>query len=526
MALNFLLKRTATASKRPVAASMAFGELDVNYDSTTGGVFYKDSANVVTKIGPVEVGTTAPNATPAGSAGNSRGEQWLDTTNGILKTYNGTAFVNPVPNGSTTVVGILQLTDSTSSTSTTTAATPNSVKTAYDLANAAVPKACYTALGALAAGTGSAAVGTLSIGTTGQVLAANTGCATGLQWCTLSLACVPCSAFTGSGQLLTGTGTSTFTALPTGTNGQILAVDTACTGGLKWVTCEGVGLVGYTQTATPFNTALGANAGNSLTSGTNNVSIGHDAGTQISTGTNNVFIGFQAGDSTTTGGNNIAIGAQAMCVATAAVNNIAIGFAALGFGTAGSGNTAVGLAAGANVTTGINNTLIAQNAGDAITTGSCNIAIGFNALTTATTACNSVAIGNNALALATGATNIAVGIGAGCAVTTGTTNLLVGNTAGDAITTGSNNTIIGDIAGSTTLANNLILAAGTTVKLQVNENGAVGVGTTPSYGTTGQTLQSAGTAAPPTWITGASGSFTSQDGKTITVTNGLITAIV
>lgn len=41
--------------------------------------------------------------------------------------------------GSTSQAGILQLTDSTSSTSTTTAATPNSVKSAYDLANAALP---------------------------------------------------------------------------------------------------------------------------------------------------------------------------------------------------------------------------------------------------------------------------------------------------------------------------------------------------------------------------------------------------
>lgn len=41
----------------------------------------------------------------------------------------------------TSVVGVVQLTDSTSSTSTTTAATPNAVKSAYDLANAALPKA-------------------------------------------------------------------------------------------------------------------------------------------------------------------------------------------------------------------------------------------------------------------------------------------------------------------------------------------------------------------------------------------------
>ena len=42
--------------------------------------------------------------------------------------------------GSTSGAGVLQLTDSTGSTSTTTAATPNAVKSAYDLANAALPK--------------------------------------------------------------------------------------------------------------------------------------------------------------------------------------------------------------------------------------------------------------------------------------------------------------------------------------------------------------------------------------------------
>ena len=42
-----------------------------------------------------------------------------------------------VANGTTSAKGLVQLTDSTSSTSTTTAATPNSVKSAYDLANTA-----------------------------------------------------------------------------------------------------------------------------------------------------------------------------------------------------------------------------------------------------------------------------------------------------------------------------------------------------------------------------------------------------
>lgn len=58
-----------------------------------------------------------------------------------------------LPSGTTSATGIVQLTDSTSSTSTTTAATPNSVKSAYDLADAALPKAGGTMSGAIAMGT-------------------------------------------------------------------------------------------------------------------------------------------------------------------------------------------------------------------------------------------------------------------------------------------------------------------------------------------------------------------------------------
>jgi len=57
-----------------------------------------------------------------------------------------------IADASTSVKGAVQLTDSTSSTSTTTAATPNSVKTAYDLAAAALPKSGGTMSGAIAMG--------------------------------------------------------------------------------------------------------------------------------------------------------------------------------------------------------------------------------------------------------------------------------------------------------------------------------------------------------------------------------------
>jgi hypothetical protein len=93
MAVNFLLKRSSTASKRPTAAQLDIGELSLNYDASTAGVFFEDSAGAVRKIGPAEVSAAAPNASPAGSSGNSSGELWYDTSTNNLKIFNGTSFV-------------------------------------------------------------------------------------------------------------------------------------------------------------------------------------------------------------------------------------------------------------------------------------------------------------------------------------------------------------------------------------------------------------------------------------------------
>ena len=41
--------------------------------------------------------------------------------------------------------------------------------------------------------------------------------------------------------------------------------------------------------------------------------------------------------------------------------------------------------------------------------------------------------------------------------------------------------------------------AGTTTAVTINTYGALGVGSTPSYGTSGQALISAGTSSAPTW---------------------------
>lgn len=114
---------------------------------------------------------------------------------------------------STSQSGAVQLTDSTSSTSTTTAATPNSVKTSYDLANAAIPKSTVTTSGDIIYATGSSAVTRLGVGTTGQILTVSGGVPT---WATPAaassgLTLIHSSTFSAvSSKSITGCFTSTY----------------------------------------------------------------------------------------------------------------------------------------------------------------------------------------------------------------------------------------------------------------------------------------------------------------------------
>ena len=142
MALQHL--RTSTAHKRPIPSAMSAGQLAININEASPGLFFKDSNGDLVKVGPVHIGTDAPNSSPAsvaatalvtgtvyqiltvgtsdftlvgasantvgtvftatgtttgtgtvsGQQGVQKGEQWLDTTGGtyVLKIYDGTAW--------------------------------------------------------------------------------------------------------------------------------------------------------------------------------------------------------------------------------------------------------------------------------------------------------------------------------------------------------------------------------------------------------------------------------------------------
>ena len=171
--------RSSTANKRPTASGLADGRLAINTASGTPGLYFVDSASGVVKVGPTHVGSTAPNVSPAGSSGNSLGELWVNNSTTIhgLNYYTGSAFVNLTPSGTTSAAGLVELataaetqtgtdairavtpsglqskvSDSTSTTSSTTIASATAVKTAYDLANAALPKSGGRVTGALEIG--------------------------------------------------------------------------------------------------------------------------------------------------------------------------------------------------------------------------------------------------------------------------------------------------------------------------------------------------------------------------------------
>ena len=250
--------------------------------------------------------------------------------------------------------------------------------------------------------------------------------------------------------------------------------------------CVGLAPNGLAVTPTPdggypnANTAEGAGALQSLTSGIHNTALGFQALLGDGAGNYNTATGSQALKNNTAN-NNTADGFQALVNNTTGTNNTAIGLRTLFKNTTGPRNTAIGYGSlYRNGSTG-DNTAVGFQA-QYLSDGNGNTSIGVKALYHSgndnNTAVGSLALYNNNA----GADNIALGTGAGFNITDGSANIDIGN-AGVA---GDSNTIrIGTVGGTLPQTATYIAGiSGTTipagVAVVVDTNGQLGIGATSS----------------------------------------------
>jgi hypothetical protein len=178
------------------------------------------------------------------------------------------------------------------------------------------------------------------------------------------------------------------------------------------------------------NTLLGEWAGVELTSGEENTALGLWALMSQKTGNNNTAVGAFAAKENTTGSHLAAFGASALALNIGGSDNAAFGgFGTLAANTGGEKNSAFGSYALNENKTGFGSSAFGQAALQH-STGNENTGLGFAAGTAITTAANCVAVGGHALAKSkTGKKQVALGSYSGYE-NEGEGNLFLGNEAG------------------------------------------------------------------------------------------------
>lgn len=154
---------------------------------------------------------------------------------------------------------------------------------------------------------------------------------------------------------------------------------------------------GITGTVSANLTAVGINAGDSITSGTANTFYGYNAGTSITTQSNNAYVGYEAG-ANITASDNVAVGYGAMKGASSSTitSSVAVGYQAINVASGGGYHVAVGYRAGFDLTTANWCTLIGYQAGQNVTTGGANSFVGYQAGNAVTTGTTNAALGDSA----------------------------------------------------------------------------------------------------------------------------------
>ena len=100
MATTLILKKSTTGGAEPLSSDLEKGELAINL--TDRKLYTKDNGNNIVLVGNPYVGASAP-------SNAEEGDLWYDTTNNILKAYNGTSFDSLTSTtGTVTSVGITE----------------------------------------------------------------------------------------------------------------------------------------------------------------------------------------------------------------------------------------------------------------------------------------------------------------------------------------------------------------------------------------------------------------------------------
>ena len=174
--VTILLKRTGQASDRPNDSILSGGEMALAFGAADPGMYYKDSAGNIRKIGGAQYATTAPNSSPVGSTGNSVGELWAEAAgNTILSVWTGASWQG---------VGAAFATTATSAQSAVTANTAIIASGAITASGAATAETCLLASGAI-----------LASGSVGATIAS--GAVPGSEIVTIVATTLPASVVTG-----------------------------------------------------------------------------------------------------------------------------------------------------------------------------------------------------------------------------------------------------------------------------------------------------------------------------------------
>lgn len=135
--------QTSVSGNAGTATKFASAQSVALTGDVTGSASSQAGWSVATTL--ANSGVTAGSYGPSANASPAHGKTFsvpyitVDAKGRVTGASTKTITLPSVADGTTSAKGIVQLTDSTSSTSTTTAATPNSVKTAYDKANHSHP---------------------------------------------------------------------------------------------------------------------------------------------------------------------------------------------------------------------------------------------------------------------------------------------------------------------------------------------------------------------------------------------------